>query len=321
LLPAAFVQELELDGQGGLWIGTQYGVVYVDKDDNWKVYTEAEGLLPYSVDAIEPDGKGGAWIGYYPDTGGDEKNPLYIGGYQHIASDGTITTYKDFDNTNFNLNWIRSISMDAKGGVWVVRSGNAPGFGKGEVDYILNGERTVYSTKDLYPTMGEEDDIRFVLADKEDEDVLYIATTAGGVVKTEGIGNVVEVYNGSNYFPTKQWNNVYFIDWHEGDLLVGTNGGAAIYTHGTDFQDIKSHWAKKEIKEMATMGYVKGSNGKFRPDDNITRAEFVAILVRILGLDAANLNNPFKDIKDKDWFYEDVLIALDKGLIKGHSDG
>lgn len=320
-LPAVFVQELELDGKGGLWIGTQNGVVYVDKDNNWKVYTEAQGLLPYSVDAIEPDGKGGAWVGYYPATGGDEQNPLYLGAYQHIAADGTITTYDDFDHTNFNVNWIRSISMDAKGGVWIVRSGNAAGFGNGEVDYILNGERKVYSTKDLYPTMGEGDDIRFILADKEKEDILYIATTAGGVVKTEGIGKVVEVYNASKVFPTKQWNNVYFIDFHNGDLLIGTNGGAAIYTSGVDFEDIKSHWAEKEIKEMAAMGYVKGSNGKFRPNDNITRAEFISILVRILGLNSSSINNPFTDIKETDWFYKDILTAYNKGLIKGYSDG
>ena len=68
MLPAAFVQELELDGNCGLWIGTQNGVVYVDKNDKWTVYTEEEGILPYSVDALEPDGEGGAWIGYYPDV-------------------------------------------------------------------------------------------------------------------------------------------------------------------------------------------------------------------------------------------------------------
>lgn len=322
LLPANFVQELELDGKGGLWIGTQKGVVYVDKSDNWTVYTEKEGLLPYSVDAIEPDGAGGAWIGYYPATKGSEENPIYTGGYQHIAVDGNITTYEDFDNTNFNLNWIRSISMDKKGGVWVVRSGNAPGFGKGEVDYILNGKRTVYSAKELYPSMTEEDDIRLVIADKENEGTLYIATTASGVVKTEGIGKVTEIINASNQFPTKQWNNVYFIDLNQDNLLVGTNGGAAVGTHGKNFKDVKSHWAKKEIREMATMGYINGSNGKYRPDDNITRAEFVSILVRILNPETSGAKKtPFADVKPTDWFAKDVILAAEKGLIEGYDDG
>ena len=321
LLPACFVQELELDGKDGLWIGTQNGTAYVDKDDKWTVYTHNEGLLPYSVDAIEPDGKGGAWIGYYPGVEGDEENPIYIGGYQHIAADGTITTYEGFDKTNFNLNWVRSISMDDKGGVWVVRSGNAPGFGKGEIDYILNGKRTVYTAKELYPSITEEDDIRLVLADKENEGTLYIATLASGVIKTEGIGKVTERIDTSNQFPSKQWNNVYFIDWDNDNLFVGTNGGAAVYSDAKTFGDVKSHWAKREIREMATMNYINGSNEKFRPEDDITRAEFVSIMVRILGFDVTETGEaPFSDVKPTDWFAQDIALAAKKGLIKGYEN-
>jgi len=42
------------------------------------------------------------------------------------------------------VNWVRSISIDSEGGVWIVRSGNAPGFGRGEIDYINEDKRTVY---------------------------------------------------------------------------------------------------------------------------------------------------------------------------------
>ncbi|GFN34745.1 S-layer homology domain-containing protein [Tepidimicrobium xylanilyticum] len=93
--------------------------------------------------------------------------------------------------------------------------------------------------------------------------------------------------------------------------LIGTGG----------FEDIKNHWAKQEIEEMAAMGYVKGSQDKFRPNDDITRAEFIAILVRILGLDSFELDSPFKDVKDSDWFYKEVLSAVNAGLIKGYGDG
>lgn len=285
LLPSSFVQELELDGAGGLWIGTENGAVHIDKNNEWKVYTQEDGLLPYSVDAIEPDGKGGTWLGYYPDTKGDKENPIYIGGYQHIAEDGKITTYEGFDNTNFNMNWVRSISIDSKGGCWVVRSGNAPGFGQGEIDYILNGKTKVYTAKELYPGITEQDDIRFVLADKEIDGTIYIATLSSGVIKAEGIGKVTEKINASNQFPSKQWNNVYFMDLDEGNLLIGTNGGAAIYTDSKTFVDTKSHWAQKEIENMATMGYISGSNGKYRPDEDITKAEFFALMVKILGPD------------------------------------
>lgn len=228
-LPHDFVQELELDGNGGLWIGTGAGLVYIDKDKNWTVYTKENGLALDSVDAIEIDGKGGVWIGYYPETKGEGENAQYIGAYQYMDKDGKITTYKDFDNSNFNVNWVRSISMDSKGGIWVVRSGNAPGFGLGEIDYIKDGERTVYSTKELIPNIAENNDIRFLIADKE-KDLIYIGTIAGGVLVSDKPGHIIGNIDSTEGLPNNKWNNVYFLDIHEGNLLIGTNGGAGVQT-------------------------------------------------------------------------------------------
>ena len=52
----------------------------------------------------------------------------------------------------------------------------------------------------------------------------------------------------------------------------------------TLFNDIENHWAKNEIMTMAGYGYVNGSSGMFRPNENITRAEFISMMVRILNL-------------------------------------
>lgn len=321
-LPANFVQELELDGQGGLWIGTQNGLVYVDKNDEWTVYTEADGILPYSIDAMEPDGKGGVWFGFYPDTIGEGEDAVYIGAYQHLAKDGTVTTYDGFDKDNFNINWVRSISMDSDGGVWVVRSGNAPGFGHGEVDYIKDGNRTVYKAKDIYPAITEDDDLRLIEADKESKNTIYIGTTQSGVLKSEGLGKIVSKSNSTNQFPTRQWDSIYFMGLREGRLLIGTNGGGAVYSDIESFEDIKSHWAQDEIEEMTTMGYINGSDGKYRPDDKITRAEFASILIRLLGSDSLEMKDvPFKDIKSTDWFAQDVALAKELGLVDGYTDG
>jgi hypothetical protein len=322
LLPSCFVQELELDGKGGLWIGAKNGAVYIDSEDNWTLYTEAEGLLPYSVDALEPDGEGGVWLGYYPDiVKNNDGTSSYIGGYQHLHSDGSIDTYEGFDETNFNLNWVRSISMDSDGGVWIVRSGNAPGFGHGEIDYIKNDEITVYKAEDLYPDISEDDDIRLLVTDKKDKDVFYIGTLRSGVVKSEGIGNITEKYNGSTVFNTNQWNNAYFIDWSEDNLMIGTNGGGAVQANRSTFQDVKSHWSENEVEKMITLGYIKGSNGQFRPDDSITRGEFVALMVRVLGLETNPDETDFNDVSSDDWFAPYISSAVSQGIIKGYDDG
>lgn len=86
------------------------------------------------------------------------------------------------------------------------------------------------------------------------------------------------------------------------------------------FADIDNHWAKDSILEMAAMGYAKGSNGLFRPNDNISRAEFVSLMVRALNLSGESAAK-FTDVKTSDWFYKDVAIAAEKGYVKGYSDG
>lgn len=320
-LPACFVQELEFDGMGGLWIGTRNGLAHIDADDNWTVLTQEDGLLALSVDAVQADEDGGVWLGYYPGVEGDENDQVYKGGYQYISKDGQITTYEGFDENNFNVNWTRSISIDAKGGVWIVRSGNAPGFSKGEIDYIFEGERKVYMAKDIYKDIADDNDVRLLKAHPENADTLYMATTSGGLIEIDLAEEKYTQFSGDNVFPSKQWNNVYFLDFHGEDIFIGTNGGAGIYTTAMIFKDAKDHWANGEISQMATKGYIKGSDGSFRPDENITRAEFVSLIARIKGLDLNGQKaSDFKDVADSAWYAKSVGAVLDAGYVKGYPD-
>ena len=87
------------------------------------------------------------------------------------------------------------------------------------------------------------------------------------------------------------------------------------------FADIDNHWAKDSILEMAAMGYAKGSNGLFRPNNNISRAEFVSLLIRVLNIADEDAVSNFADVKPTDWFVKDVLAAAEKGYVKGYEDG
>lgn len=51
-----------------------------------------------------------------------------------------------------------------------------------------------------------------------------------------------------------------------------------------DFTDVpKTHWASKHIAKAAKLGWISGDgNGKFRPEDNITRAEAMSLVNRVL---------------------------------------
>lgn len=60
------------------------------------------------------------------------------------------------------------------------------------------------------------------------------------------------------------------------------------------FEDVSSHWAEEEISLAYEKGIVEGDGtGKFRPDDNISRAEFLKIITALL---ATNFDIEIPDI-------------------------
>jgi hypothetical protein len=53
--------------------------------------------------------------------------------------------------------------------------------------------------------------------------------------------------------------------------------------NSVNFSDISRHWAKADINSAAEIGWVNGyPDGTFRPDQPITRAEFMTLVNRVL---------------------------------------
>jgi hypothetical protein len=88
------------------------------------------------------------------------------------------------------------------------------------------------------------------------------------------------------------------------------------------FADVKdTYWANESIQKLVKAGYIVGyPDGTFKPDGAITRAEVVRIVNKVYGYTQKQANTKLTDIKDKDWFYQDVLIAQNMGYIKGYPD-
>ena len=85
------------------------------------------------------------------------------------------------------------------------------------------------------------------------------------------------------------------------------------------FTDIAGHWAEADIKEMAQRGIVAGITASmFAPDQEITRAEFAAIVVRALGISAAAGSVEFEDVAQDSWYAGPVMAAAAAGLITGY---
>jgi hypothetical protein len=93
------------------------------------------------------------------------------------------------------------------------------------------------------------------------------------------------------------------------------------------FSDIDGHWAAELINSASIKGWVNGyPDGTFKPDQYITRAEFVTLVNNVLGRNAhldylLDDRKEFPDLIESDWFYEDMQEAINSHLFNWREDG
>lgn len=97
--------------------------------------------------------------------------------------------------------------------------------------------------------------------------------------------------------------------------------GAQEEVKSGSFRDVTSaHWAFASVERAAEMGLVTGySDGTFRPDAAVTRAQFVLMLWRMCGKPAAAKAASFADAS-ADWYQDALSWAVEKGYVNGLSD-
>ncbi|MDR1132506.1 MAG: S-layer homology domain-containing protein, partial [Oscillospiraceae bacterium] len=79
-------------------------------------------------------------------------------------------------------------------------------------------------------------------------------------------------------------------------------------------------WFARSIGVLSQLGIITGySDGTFRPDAKITRAEFATLAARFDKLSERTVT--FPDVPAGHWAYEVVCSAATKGWITGYSDG
>ena len=85
--------------------------------------------------------------------------------------------------------------------------------------------------------------------------------------------------------------------------------------------DTANHWANAVISDWESKGLIKGyEDGTFKPDNSVSRAEFVTMMNNVLKNDAEGTVS-FTDVKETDWFYQAVAAAVNAGYCKGYEDG
>lgn len=82
------------------------------------------------------------------------------------------------------------------------------------------------------------------------------------------------------------------------------------------FSDMDEHWSKAMVTKMAFEEVVNGfSDGTFRPDNTVTRAEFITMVMNYTKDEIKPYNNTLSDVSEKDWFAGNVMTAVQNGYI------
>ncbi|PCI25665.1 hypothetical protein COB57_00395 [Candidatus Peregrinibacteria bacterium] len=87
------------------------------------------------------------------------------------------------------------------------------------------------------------------------------------------------------------------------------------------FEDMKDHWAAEYVEELRAKNIIqgKGNTGQFAPNDPITRAAFLKIVMELFPIEAiTETENIFEDVETGSWYEPYVLQAYQNNIIQGY---
>ncbi len=107
-----------------------------------------------------------------------------------------------------------------------------------------------------------------------------------------------------------------------GNNYTAVESNFSIVREKGTYDDVSSdHKNYEAIKQLSLDGILAGDGtGKFRPNDSITRAEFVKMLYFAFNLSpvsSRDLRSSFSDVDTKHWAYTYIMSAFHKNIISG----
>lgn len=92
----------------------------------------------------------------------------------------------------------------------------------------------------------------------------------------------------------------------------------AAFEYDKTFDDIKNSWAKDDIEVLASRHIIDGmTDTQYAPNKTVTRAEFTAMILRLLNIKEEAYSGEFSDVKSGDWYANAIEAAYKAGIIEG----
>lgn len=108
-------------------------------------------------------------------------------------------------------------------------------------------------------------------------------------------------------------------------VIAGISLANVGVVNAASLQDVhlSSDYAKEAIIELAEKNIITGDeNGNFNPQNTVSRAEIITLIVKALEVDTTNVPDTptFQDVPKTHWAYKYVEAAYREGIIKGMSE-
>lgn len=261
---------------------------------------------------------------------GPDNTYIYVGSYSVIdLMDGI---YVGLDRGLPTGEYVLSVRSGADASIFYItvvegRVDHRPSSGNGDSKTQVTSTDVAISETDIeiifgqsvtLKATGEKNSFKWTT---DDTDKISISgeNSATATITAKKVGTaVVWVYSGNNYATL----NVTVVPAPRGtqnNTGTSTDPGTGKSEEPEDrFTDLGSvSWAKESINTLAEAGVINGMGGGiFAPDDDVTRAQFVQMIVKAFDFKPTGASS-FSDVNDE-WFAEAVLIAADNGIVNGY---
>ncbi|GEM_PF-1699405 len=254
----------------------------------------------------------------------------YIGVYV-VGDDNTIQAFSLLRYTMNHAPVAQNVSLDASAGQDTQGTLLATDEDEDTLTFrILNepAQGTVrverHSNQFIYtPKTGASGTDTFTYYAIDGKDRSNYATVTVALDKQQGGGGITPPGNGGGGTPPGNGGEETPVD-SGGEVTPSANGGEETpQGSNVEFNDIEGHWAAASIIEAARRGIIVGyGDGTFRPQQAVTRAQFIVMLQRALGLDGSESNRSFSDLHTVGvWAHSSLLKAVEAGWLTGYPDG
>lgn len=273
----------------------------------------------------------------------DYENTNYLAGTTMMLEATSV-----YDTGNYKMDGLAGVEFNAvntdEAATTVDDNGYIAFKGTGKTTISVKGER--YNKSFDFNVYETPDEIK-IFDESTDTEIKEITVDEGGMktINLEAAAYVgtTRLEAAPSLFRWETEGSIASVD-EDGNLNIkdnGTGGGKLLVTAGgktsefeirviekDTFSDISGHWAHDVIESMADSGIINGfeEDGKklFKPDSNITRIQFAAIVCKSMGINPDEYSNVTLNFTDTDkiqpWAVNYIKAMVSLGYIGGRSD-